>query len=81
MKARITLLHRAEKEWNKINFIPAAGEVIIYDPDEIYSYARMKLGDGKTFLNDLPFFVHMAVDEYLNVVDGGRLEDTYSNKN
>lgn len=29
--------------------------MIIYDPDENYSYSRSKIGDGETTINDLPF--------------------------
>lgn len=42
--------------WNKaINFIPKAGEIIIYEEDDTHSYARIKIGDGKTNVNSLPF--------------------------
>ena len=48
--------HDIEANWIKaINFIPLEGEIIIYDADENYSYQRIKIGDGKTKVNDLPF--------------------------
>jgi hypothetical protein len=42
--------------WNKaLNFIPKAGEIIIYDPDENYNYSRFKIGDGIRTVNNLEF--------------------------
>ena len=65
MKARISHLHKTEKEWLKLkNWIPEAGEFIIYDSDEKYNYARIKLGDGKNSLQDLPFFIESAIKAY-----------------
>ena len=54
------IVHKGDTEtnWNKaIGFIPLAKEIIIYLPDENYSYSRIKIGDGKTGINDLPFVV------------------------
>ena len=54
---RIQLKHDTEINWAKaLNFIPKAGEVIIYDADENYNYARLKIGDGITPINSLGFF-------------------------
>lgn len=40
--------------WNKaINFIPKAGEIIVYKDSSMPN--RWKIGDGRTKLNDLPF--------------------------
>lgn len=53
---RIVHKHDTEANWNKaINFIPKAGELIIYDPDENYVYSRIKIGDGVTIVTNLPF--------------------------
>ena len=53
---RIVHKHDTEENWLKaINFIPKQGELIIYDVDNNYNYERMKIGDGKTLVNDLPF--------------------------
>ena len=58
MKARVSQLHKTEAEWNNLpDFIPMFGELIIFDPDKQYKYARTKVGDGKTKLRDLPFFI------------------------
>ena len=80
MKARISHLHKTEAEWLKLkNWIPEAGEFIIYDPDEKHGYARIKLGDGKSYLQDLPFFIESAIKAHSQTrgpevtVDGGRV--------
>lgn len=53
---RIVHKHDVEVNWLKvINFIPKEAELIIYDSDENYSYPRIKIGDGVTKINDLPF--------------------------
>lgn len=58
---RVQLKHDVEENWVKaVNFIPKIGEVIVYDPDENYNYSRIKIGDGVTKINSLPF-----VDEAL----------------
>lgn len=81
MKARISLLHNTEENWAKLNFIPKSGEVIIYDPDEHFNYARAKIGDGERSLKELDFFVESALTEVLNsyryteLIDAGRVTD------
>lgn len=53
---RIVHKHDIEENWLKAtNFIPKQGELIIYDVDDKYNYERMKIGDGITLVNDLPF--------------------------
>lgn len=80
MKARISQLHKTEAEWNMLTeFIPLSGEFIIFDPDEKYNYARLKLGDGTTLLKNLPFFIDAVTIEYINksrfneIIDSGRI--------
>ena len=52
---RIQLKHDTETNWNKaVNFIPKAGEMIIYDADDT-NPVRIKIGDGITVVNSLPF--------------------------
>mgnify|MGYP006932857855 CR=1 FL=1 len=75
MKARITLLHKTEAAWNKISFQPKLGEIIVYDPDENYNYARLKIGDGIHELKDLPFLVEATInDKSFVAIDGGRID-------
>ena len=61
MKARVQHKHDIEANWLKAtNFTPLASEIIVYDSDENYDYPRIKIGDGKTNINDLPFIVDEA---------------------
>ena len=60
MKERLTLKHDIAANWKKaVNFIPLAGEIIIYDgiveDGKYIEVPRLKIGDGKTKLNELPF--------------------------
>lgn len=48
--------HDIQSNWEKAtNFIPMAGEIIVYDIDTNYSYERIKIGDGVHNVNTLPF--------------------------
>ena len=56
MNTRIQHKHDIEANWLKAtNFTPLAGEIIVYDIDENYNYSRLKIGDGITKVNNLPF--------------------------
>ena len=56
INARITNKIDTETNWKKaVNFTPLKGEVIVYDKDSTHSYQRIKVGDGVTNVNDLPF--------------------------
>ena len=65
IQGRAIQKHDIEKNWLKaVNFIPMAGEIVVYDRDDNildealrgdYSYARVKIGDGIRNVNDLPF--------------------------
>lgn len=60
MKKQITLKHDLAVNWAKaINFVPKVDELILYDgvlENGVYvEFPRLKRGDGKTKLNDLPF--------------------------
>ncbi len=91
MKARVSQLHKTEADWDKLpNFIPSAGEFIVFDPDERHPYVRLKVGDGElqtdgtikgTKLKDLPFFINATINDCLtanrfnDVIDCGRITD------
>ncbi len=81
MKARICMLHKTETEWNKLpDFIPLQGELIVFDQDRQHRYARVKIGDGVTKLQKLPFLIDPAIDEFLEnrcdkIIDAGRVTD------
>ena len=56
IKSRIVHKHDTEENWQKaVNFTPKQGEIIVYDIDDNYNYERLKIGDGKTLIKDLPF--------------------------
>ena len=56
LNTRIINKHDIEANWLKATtFVPKIGEIIVYDADENYSHARIKIGDGNTKVNDLPF--------------------------
>jgi hypothetical protein len=84
MRARVSLLHKTEAEWEILDSTqsikPFAGELIIYDPDDKFDYARLKIGDGHTLLKDLPFFIDSSIKDYLQnlsyeeAIDGGRIK-------
>lgn len=62
MAERVINKHDISKNWEKaINFIPKAGEIIIYD-----DLGDIKIGDGKTRINDLKFYSQNHKQEIYN---------------
>ena len=56
IQTRIQHKHDTEANWLKAtNFIPKAGELIIYDVDATHTEPRLKIGNGTTNVNTLPF--------------------------
>ena len=57
LKTRIINKHETQEDWEAVNFnfIPLLAELIVYDPDSTYTQARLKIGDGKTNVKDLPY--------------------------
>ena len=56
VKARIINKHDTEANWaSAVNFTPLAGEIIIYDADNDTPESRIKIGDGATTVQNLPF--------------------------
>lgn len=81
LNTRIILTHDLEENWIESTFTPSRGELVVYDPDLTYSYARFKIGDGQTVVSELPFVIDRSVidllleedeDGYITL-DGGRL--------
>ena len=65
INGRIIQKHDSEANWKKAtNFIPKAGEIIIYDTDETHHYCRIKIGDGSTLINNLPFSTEEEIESY-----------------
>ena len=54
---RIIHKHDTEANWSKSSFIPKQGEIVIFDVDSTHNYERVKVGDGITNVNSLPFVV------------------------
>ena len=64
LNGRIVLKHDTAENWSKAtSFVPKQGEVIIYDRDSTYNYERVKVGDGITNVNALPFVDDNKVDK------------------
>ena len=85
MKARISQLHMTEAAWLQYSsLIPESGELIVYDPDEEHTYARIKVGDGIRTVAELDFFIDSAILKMLSQirfedsVDGGRISEYMS---
>lgn len=69
IKARFQQKHDIEANWNlAVNFIPKAGEIIVYDPDANYNYSRLKIGDGVTSVNQLNFVIDEKLSENDNAI-------------
>lgn len=78
INTRIQQKHDIEANWIKaVNFIPKVGEIIVYDIDDSYNYERMKIGDGETNVNDLPFFANLDTVKELVVTVTQQADGTY----
>jgi hypothetical protein len=61
LRTRLVNKHDIEANWLKAtNFTPLQGELIVYDVDENCNYERIKMGDGVTNVNELPFISPQA---------------------
>ena len=70
LNLRIVSTHDIETNWNKLSsFVPKQGEIIVYDKDENFPYERFKIGDGITFLKDIPFTIDSHISSFFNVTD------------
>lgn len=78
INARIITKHDVASNWAKaINFIPREGEIIVYEPDESNTVARLKVGNGITKINELPFIT----DSYIKVRAGyGLSQNNFTNE-
>lgn len=56
LQTRIQNKHATESSWNSASdFIPKAGELIVYDTDTSHNKPRLKVGNGATAIGSLPF--------------------------
>lgn len=69
INARIQNKHDIATNWNDAaDFIPKAGEFIVYDADvESTSYPRVKIGDGYSKINSLPFIDDHLLEAISNI--------------
>ena len=75
IKARVIHKHGTQVNWEKItDFIPMKGEIVIYDTDETYAYERIKIGDGVTEINQLPFNIDTITDTEIDEVCGATIQ-------
>lgn len=54
---RIQSLRGTEANWNQKEFTPLEGEIVVYNTDETHVSPRLKVGDGVTLINNLPFTI------------------------
>ena len=82
VKTRIQSKHDTAANWaNATNFVPLAGEIIIYDADSTTTYPRVKIGDGTTVVGNLPFQVTketatISADGLMSATDKAKLNYT-----
>ena len=70
MNSRIIHKHDIESNWNRAEtFVPKQGEIIVYDIDTNNTVERFKVGDGKTTVIDLPFYLEHEVDMILSQIN------------
>lgn len=81
IKGRIQHKHDVEANWQlATNFIPMIGELIVYDPDASHTESRLKIGDGQTLVNDLPFLggEGKSSEDFIISIEKELTEDQYS---
>ena len=77
-KGRIQNKHDTEVNWSAAtNFRPLAGELIIYDEDDTHSTPRLKIGNGNTLVNNLPFYQGGTALNLENGAGEGSLSQVY----
>lgn len=58
VKTRIIHKHATAAVWKSVagkDFKPLQAELIVYDPDQEHAHSRLKIGDGKSTVQQLPF--------------------------
>ena len=76
IKSRIVHKHDTAEHWSlATNFIPKQGEIIVYDIDSTYTYERIKIGDGTTNVNALPFVNEIFTNDEIDEICGAAISD------
>ena len=74
LNTRIQHKHDTEINWSKATgFIPKQGELIVYDIDDNYNYERIKIGDGVTNVNSLPFANEIITNAEIDEICGANI--------
>lgn len=75
LNVRLLTKHAKALEWETSNLVILDGEMIIYDPDETCSYARIKIGNGSLTAAELPFVddSHWEVHRYFNAIINNKI--------
>ena len=66
LNGRLINKHDVEANWlQATSFVPNKAEIIVYDTDENHAKERIKIGNGITPVNELPFITEspIAADE------------------
>ena len=71
--SRIRLKHDTYANWElKSDFIPLAGEIIIYEADAT-NPQRIKIGDGVTTVVNLPYYDDFITPEEVDIICNGSI--------
>ena len=61
---KVQFKHETEANWELSNYVPDKGEQVLYDPDEQIKHTRIKFGNGKDKVKDLPFSAEADLTGY-----------------
>lgn len=62
--AQRIIMHKTAAEWALMSdYIPALGELIIFDIDNDYNYERIKIGNGVSLIEELPFTTNIHIQD------------------
>jgi hypothetical protein len=86
IRARVSNLIKNEAEWSKLDlkFTPLPGELVVYAPENPLKSPRIKIGDGKHTLHELPFVIEATVTALLEKyqrseeLDAGNITDYFN---
>lgn len=71
LNTRIQHKHDTEANWLKATtFIPKLGEIIVYDKDDNYDFPRIKVGNGASYVTDLPFVYEPVTEADIQEICG-----------
>ena len=75
LKTRVKMKHGKESEWKlATNFTPLIGEIIVYDADNNHTSPRLKIGDGSTKVNNLPFVISALTNDDIDAICGSTIQ-------